>query len=241
MDREFIISEIKRLARQNGGQPPGVKVFEKQTGIKTSDWYGKFWARWNDAVAESGFDRKQLTSAYDTNITFTKYAEFIRELGHWPVTGEIRLKATNDAQFPYHNTLDSHLGKQSERAKNIVDWCREKGGFEDVIEICHPHIKLVEPTNQSDLENNDGINGFVYLVKSGKRHKIGKTNNLDRRQYEIGLHLPDELIHIHSIETDDPAGIEAYWHNRFKSKRLRGEWFELSSNDVKIFRRRRFM
>ncbi|MCA9485070.1 MAG: GIY-YIG nuclease family protein [Nitrospina sp.] len=72
-------------------------------------------------------------------------------------------------------------------------------------------------------------------------YKIGKTNHLGRRKYEINLSLPESIKEIHSIRTDDPSGIEAYWHNRFKEKRRKGEWFELSTDDVKMFKRRNFM
>lgn len=45
MNKEFILAEIVRTARENGGVALGRDRFRAATGIKDSDWHGKFWAR----------------------------------------------------------------------------------------------------------------------------------------------------------------------------------------------------
>ena len=83
--------------------------------------------------------------------------------------------------------------------------------------------------------------GYVYLIKMGKYHKIGMTNSVGRREYELNLQLPERTELIHVIATDDPPGIEEYWHKRFAAKNTNGEWFALDAADIASFKRRKFM
>lgn len=78
-------------------------------------------------------------------------------------------------------------------------------------------------------------------MRSGKHYKIGRSNSVGRRAYEVALQLPERVDVVHEIETDDPDGIESYWHQRFLSKRLNGEWFALTADDVTVFKRRSYM
>jgi hypothetical protein len=79
------------------------------------------------------------------------------------------------------------------------------------------------------------------MLRSGRRYKIGKSTDPSRRYREVKLELPDETHQVHTIATDDPAGIEAYWHARFAEKRVRNtEFFELEPTDVRAFKRRTY-
>lgn len=79
------------------------------------------------------------------------------------------------------------------------------------------------------------------MIKSGRHYKIGRSNAVGRRERELAIQLPEKTALVHSISTDDPVGIEQYWHKRFADRRGNGEWFNLSRDDVKAFRRRKFM
>ncbi|WP_211368053.1 GIY-YIG nuclease family protein [Pseudoxanthomonas sangjuensis] len=121
----------------------------------------------------------------------------------------------------------------------LRDFCESKSEFHDVLAFLQHAEDRAE--SHKAIASSEGKDGFVYLIKSGRHYKIGFTNDLIRRGKEISIELPERAEVIHVIATDDPSGIEVYWHRRFKDKRVNGEWFLLSLSDVKAFRRRKYM
>jgi hypothetical protein len=239
MNKQHILDEIRSTAKANGGIPLGRKRFTEETGIDDREWFGKYWGRWSDAVQEAGLAPNALRDAYSDEMLIEKLVEFIQELGRFPGNGNIRMKKRSDPSFPNDKVFDAHFGTRLKLRQAVVKYCQTHPGFDDVPPLCGPIPSNVQPKNEKTPAST--IKGFVYLMKSGKYHKIGKTNATGRREYELAIQLPEKLNTVHVIKTDDPDGIEAYWHRRFATKRANGEWFELSREDVEAFKRRKFM
>lgn len=235
MDKSAIIVEILRTAQENCGKPLGQERFFRETGIGPSEWLGKHWMRWSEALIECGLEPNKYTTSFTDEYILEKYALLIRELGHIPIKLELKAKARSDKTFPSHTVFD-RLGTKHMRIAKLAKFCSSRPEFND--------IKIfVDDVSQDQITEDDIGNkeqkGYVYLVQHGarKEYKIGRTNNPIRREGELNIELPERLQPIHWVETDDPSGIERYWHNRFANKRKNGEWFELTPADLKAFRR----
>ncbi len=134
------------------------------------------------------------------------------------------------ADFPNEKTLHMYFGSKAKLLSNLRSWAADKPNYSDVVAMLG-----AEAGEAKNLNHDDGL---VYLIRSGPHYKIGRSDELERRVKEIRIALPEAAALVHSIRTDDPAGIEAYWHRRFADRRANGEWFKLSHADVTAFKRR---
>lgn len=238
--KEHILHEIRRTAEANGGRPLGRDRFFKQTGIRQSDFLGRFWTRWGDAVREAGYTPNQFQVPYSEAFLLEKYAQLIRSLGRIPAMTDLLMHARSDKTFPDPTVFSRRFGSKAALLAKVVEHCRSRGGLQDVALLCDRHLSSLCPSLPAPASAPNAF-GFVYLMKSGRFFKIGRSNAAGRRFYELGLRLPEPVQSVHVIPTDDPPGIEAYWHKRFAAKRKNGEWYALDSKDVAAFKRRKFM
>jgi hypothetical protein len=238
MDRAAIIDEIRRAAATNGGIAPGQRQFEKLSGIASGQWRGKFWVRWSEALTEAGFEPNRLTEAIPREQILGCLAELTRRYGRFPTHAEVLIERERDKAFPHH-TVFARIGKQHERISALREFASARPKFADILALLPEWSPSVEslPTASTAMSGE----GYVYMLKLGQHYKVGKTFSVPRRHREIALELPEKPDVIHAIRTDDPTGIEAYWHRRFAEKRTNGEWFALNAEDVKAFRLRKFM
>lgn len=243
MPKDEVLREIRRTAAENGGVPLGRRAFFAHTGIRESDWIGRWWTTWSAAVREAGFQPQNLNPRLDDEIVLHAAARIVQKYGRFPTAAEIRLACNADPALPSHNTFRRFGGLAGLRAR-LAKFAAERN-LHDVVaalpEIGAETVSTTTARSRNDKAAAPLCDGFVYLIKSGRHYKIGKANSVNRRYRELQIQLPQPAQLVHKIKTDDPYGIEAYWHRRFANKRLNGEWFALSADDIKAFRRRKFM
>ena len=232
--RERILNEIRRLAEGNDGLPPGEKTFATATGIQKREWHGKYWARWGDACAEAGFMPNAASLKISNDIILQKLAEAFSQAGRILTNAELSLYRRQHPGFPAQITIHNSFPRKSERLTKLAEWIEASGRFQDVAKMLTqyraPDVQPVSTSNE----------GYVYLLKSGPYFKIGRSDNIERRVKQIGQSSVEPLNQVHIIRTDDPVGIESYWHRRFAERKTNGEWFKLTSADIAAFKRRRF-
>jgi Meiotically up-regulated gene 113 len=234
MNKEDILKELRRTAKENGGVPLGHERFEKETGLKAYNWMS-YWQKFSEALREAGFSPNKMVEGYKEEYLFEKFIELIRNIKRWPTRGDQLVKYKNSPKFPAPSTFEK-FGTKQQFASKLFKYANDKK-YSDITKISNVILSEYE-SKKGSVEEQSPANriGSVYLVKSGRYYKIGCTDKMDRRHHEITIQLPEGIELIHEIRTDDPSGIEAYWHKRFESKRKNGEWFDLNSSEVRAFR-----
>ena len=74
--------------------------------------------------------------------------------------------------------------------------------------------------------------GYVYLINAGEFYKIGISRNINQRVTKLSTLPPFNITLVCIIKTDDMMGLEKELHETFSEKRVNGEWFTLSGEDV---------
>lgn len=99
------------------------------------------------------------------------------------------------------------------------------------------HVQITETMKKSK--------GYVYLFQAVSKetgnvlaHKIGLSNTPEKRVTTVfGSKQPFVDVKIvHTIKTDDMDRLETRLHKQYGDKRIDGEWFQLSADDIDSFK-----
>lgn len=150
--KEEILLAIKREAAVNGGQPLGMPRFESATGIKPHDWRGRYWTKWNDALAEAGFAPNVWNAAVRSEgDLLLMLADLTRSLGHFPTRDEQDFHHRQDPRFPFNRNLVARLGTKASQVSRLLDFTHSHDGFEDVAAIVQPLATAKRATPRRSL------------------------------------------------------------------------------------------
>lgn len=117
--------------------------------------------------------------------------------------------------------------------EEFVKWLVEESQAEAV--AYQERTKVIEARRAA--ERAAKVSGFVYLLKKEEGvYKIGKTVNVKNRGTEFSVKLPFATQYECVITTTDRNTLEAELHQKFKAKRINGEWFALSPEDVEYIK-----
>lgn len=107
--------------------------------------------------------------------------------------------------------------------------------YEDgsLYEITIPLDQLRRLDPQPAFEIPNGRNaGYVYVVESGGRFKIGISENPKTRIQALRTGSPYGIHEIALIKTTRYRELESELHTLFADRRMKGEWFALTPADV---------
>lgn len=89
------------------------------------------------------------------------------------------------------------------------------------------------PTKRKKSRKHWSAWGYVYLMSMGQGLvKIGRAVSVEARLREFEVANPLLTI-IYSKAVSDARAIESALHRKWRAKRFKGEWYSLTSSDVK--------
>jgi len=239
MTKDAIVRRIRELAAARGGRV-SFEVFLNETGVKGNWLRGQVWFKgWNPLLKEIGLETRSFGVAKMPKAAIARaVAEVVERDRCWPTQDALVRERKRDPSFPSLKVI-GRLRRSGELARLIVGLGQEHTHLTEAAEIARAYVPAEKEDNAAGP--NERIVGYVYMLRSGRCYKVGKSTDPSRRYREVRLELPEETHQVHTIPTDDPTGIEAYWHERFAPKRIRNtEFFSLNGQDVQAFKRRKY-
>lgn len=87
------------------------------------------------------------------------------------------------------------------------------------------------------VKYNPKHNGIVYFAKDEcGLTKIGWTQNFKKRKETLEQLEKKKIELIHYVSSFDCPTLEKTFHNMFKHKRVKGEWFDLTEKDIELIK-----
>jgi hypothetical protein len=144
------------------------------------------------------------------------------------------------------NLSGDYLGSLIEDANTAIEGSQRGiltigAEIQDFIDAILERAEQVERKEKARVEKEARAKlpdpGYVYVLKSQSgAYKIGRSKNPEDRVRTFGVKLPFQIEFELLIRSEYHRKLERDLHKRFADKRLEGEWFQLSPEDIEALR-----
>jgi hypothetical protein len=134
-----------------------------------------------------------------------------------------------------------------ETSKTVLGMLRKYAGESSVIAAAADDLGIAISARETELNAAPAISetpaatapkwaGHIYVVESAGYYKIGMAKIVARRVYQFSTEYPHPVTLVMSAPVENMREAEASLHARFADKRVRGEWFTLTAEDLETIR-----
>lgn len=116
---------------------------------------------------------------------------------------------------------DDVLGRKLQDLELLDQEVPEIGVFSDYVS----HVTELEESNSKRVKK---IKQTYLMINSDGHVKIGKSSTPEKREKTLQSQQP--CINLYAVGT---LNVEKELHEKFKDKRIRGEWFDLNLDEIK--------
>jgi hypothetical protein len=245
ISRDEMIAFVQRSARANGNRPLGERAFFADTCLNRRDLWDVGVRSYGDLCELAGYSRNRLQTQLEPNRLLEALAVLTAEIERYPDHTDREIARRKNNAFPSYEAYRTAQSKNGPLANQLLEWCRTRPAHAAAHRIVKEYVSRQDTAPASAHRRGKVVTGYVYLMRygtRGRKYKIGKSEDPPRRHSQISGMVPQELSIVHVIETDDPIGIEKYWHQRFDEKLVtnKKEIFQLEPGDIAAFKRRKY-
>lgn len=120
-----------------------------------------------------------------------------------------------------------------EVGERLIATAKKKGIKQDIIEHnINNKIEFERRMTEFIKTPKQKIKSHVYLMKCGGKYKIGVSKDVERRKKQLNNRpFPVEIL-AQSPLIEDANDLEEVLHEIHSNRRIDGEWFDLTDNEV---------
>jgi hypothetical protein len=147
-----------------------------------------YWARWGDALKEAGFEPIVPQHKIPEDVICKKFCELSIKLKKKPTYSELKMAKRNDVDFPSSRIMVRHYGSISKLSERAIEYAKRDKEYSSAVD----YLSTSDGVDRGESRLPTAL-GCVYLIKGGRRFKVGRTKDVESRIPELSYQSQTRL------------------------------------------------